>query len=37
MIETTKTDRASRPAIRRGTLRLQIEGQVRGTEPANVR
>ena len=37
MIETAKTDGASRPAIRRGTLRLQIEGQVRGTEPAGIR
>ena len=37
MIETATIDGASRPAIRRGMLRLQIEGQVRGTEPANVR
>ena len=37
MIETAKTDGVSRPAIRLGTLRLQVERQARGTEPAGIR
>ena len=37
MIETANTDHASRPAIRQGTLRLHIDGQVRGNQRMVVR